>query len=186
MYSARDELKKIIQAQALLYSQNWIRLSSGGQSQHYLDIKRISLAPKAFQLIGHCIYEKIKNLKFNGIGGPVFGAVPLVAAVLNCLWKNSRYVEGFAIRSEAKQYGMQRQIEGNLEEITEVVLVDDVLTTGQSLLKAAKVVQSHGLKTKMIVVLVDREEGGEGLLLNNGFSVKSVFTLSELLGGKDG
>ena len=154
-----------------------VRASSGKVVTNYVDCRPVVLTSEYIKLVAKLLLEEIEYLgaPFDAVGGPELSGVPLVVA-LCCLAP----LKGFIVRKEVKDHGTRRQIEGNVGQGSRVVLVDDVVTTGTSLLRAIRVCREAGLDVVGAVALVDRGEGGgESIARECPFS--SVFTLSELL-----
>jgi orotate phosphoribosyltransferase len=165
-------------------------LASGKQSDLYIDCRVTSLDPFGANLIGdlgwHAVRSKIHSLHhpIHAIGGMTLGADPISLAI-GMTAARSHPVEAlqvFTVRKEPKGHGQGRQIEGNFQAGWNVVVVDDVITTGGSTLKAIDVIEREGGKVEFALVLVDREEGGRQAIEARGVHVISLFTRSALLG----
>jgi orotate phosphoribosyltransferase len=155
-------------------------LSSGKRSSYYFDGKQVTLHSQGAYLVARAVLEKVKGKEVQAIGGPTIGADPIVGAVaVICALKQLDY-EFFIVRKDAKQHGRKRQLEGpQLQSGMRVAVVDDVLTTGASMITAVEAVQAAGGEVVVAVVLVDRREGGAELLGNKGVSVDPVFTIED-------
>ena len=142
------------------------KLVSGAMSRFYFNCKRVTLDPEGQVLIGHLIYEKIKDLNIQGIGGLTLGADPIANAVSYTSWIRGRPIQAFVVRKAQKEHGIPARIEGNLHEGDRVVVVDDVITTGGSTIQAIHACRAAGLQVVRAVVLVDRQEmnGRENIL----------------------
>ncbi len=137
-----------------------IILSSGKVSSYYLDGRLITLTSSGAYWLGSIILDLIKGKRVTAIGGPTLGADPIVGAVITLAAIKKKKLSGFIVRKDTKKYGMQRLIEGpSLPRGSRVVLVDDVATTGGSLITAKKILQKEGIIVDCVVVIVDREEG---------------------------
>ena len=117
----------------------------------------------------------------RAIGGPMIGADPLVAGVVLQSHVENNPVEGFIVRKEQKDHGAMRKIEGNLKEGCSVAIVDDVVTTGGSILRSIEEVESLGCKVVLILAVVDRDEGGKEAFQGR-FNYQPIFTIDEILG----
>jgi len=157
-------------------------LSSGKISNYYLDGRIITLTPEGAYLVASIILGLIKKRKIDAIGGPTLGADPIVGAVA-CLSHIKKIpVKTFIIRKTAKEHGMQRQIEGPvLKKGDKAILVDDVATTGKSLVEAKEALDKIGVNVLEAVVIVDRGEGAKENLANAGLKLESIFFRSEIL-----
>ena len=129
-------------------------LSSGKESDYYIDMKKAITEPNILKTIAELINQAITNDNIDKIAGPALGAVPIATAL--SLQSN---IPLLMIRKEKKDYGTSKLIEGELNEGDNVIVVEDVTTTGGSLIKAIKAIQKNGGTVKKAFVVVDREEG---------------------------
>jgi orotate phosphoribosyltransferase len=139
-----------------------LTLASGKQSDHYFDIRKTSLDPEGGFLIATIFYnflESIKDQNIDSVGGLGIGTSPLIGtlAYLNHIDKKlvNRF---FIVRNEEKKHGMKNKVEGNIEKGDRIVLIEDVLTTGGSILKAASTVEKCGCEVVSVFSVLDREE----------------------------
>lgn len=135
-------------------------LASGQQSRIYINCKNTTLDPKGMWLIGNVVFNKIKKLDARGIGGLTFGADPIAMAVSYASQIAGKPLTAFSIRKEIKDYGISRRFESDLPKNSRIIIVDDVVTTGRSVIKAVKYAQEEGYSVAHILLLVDRQEGG--------------------------
>jgi orotate phosphoribosyltransferase len=178
----RERLKELIKRRALKVAEEPVfRLSSGRKSRFYVDLKQITFDPEGVYLVGRVMYDLLREFGPTAVGGMTLGADPIAYAVTFVSLQEGRPVKPFVVRKEPKGHGMRRQIEGLLEEGERVAVLEDVVTTGRSSLKAAEVCRSAGLEVVGIFTVVDREEGGRENIRKEGFELFSVFSLSELL-----
>lgn len=178
----REKLKKMILERALKVSDKPVfKLSSGKMSTYYIDLRTITLDPEGGYIIGNLVFDMIKDKKPDGVGGLTLGADPISYATSLISYLNKQPVKPFVVRKEPKGHGTGKQIEGNVKPGEKVFIVEDVVTTAGSSLKAAKVAKEFGLEIMGIIALVDREEGGEENIKNEGFDFYPVFRISELL-----
>ncbi len=136
------------------------RLVSGRLSDFYVNCKPTTLHPRGMFLVGHLVMGALSDLDFDGIGGLTFGADPIAVASSFASELLKRPVKAFSIRKEPKGHGTGAWLEGDLAAGDRVVVVDDVVTTGGSTIKAIERAREQGLQVVAAVVLVDREEGG--------------------------
>lgn len=177
----KEKLLDLLLERALLYDPiEGFRLSSGKISTYYFDCKRLTLSSRAVLLIGEALWEKVKDLKVQGVGGLTLGADPLVMAVCAYACLKNIPLEGFIVRKEPKKHGTQRWLEGYVHQGDRVVIVDDVITTGKSVLQAIEKAEDAGLEVVKVVVLVDREEGGREKIVNQGYDFSAVFSFTEI------
>lgn len=179
----RERLREIIAEHSLLFREEGFLLASGQRSPYYFDLKRTTLSmPRALLMASRIIFEKIAALPepIDAIGGLTSGADSLVIAVSQVALGTGRNLPGFFVRDEQKTHGTERDIEGTVEDGMRVVILDDVITTGNSVLRAIDPSEKRGATVVQVYVLVDREEGGLENLRARGYSVEPIFTFSEL------
>ena len=156
-------------------------LSSGKTSNYYLDGRVITLTPEGAYLVAGIILELIKGRDIDAIGGPTLGADPIVGAVAALSYINNIPLKTFIVRKAAKEHGAKRQIEGPaLGKEAKVLIVDDVATTGKSIIEAKEALDNMGIKAEDALVIVDRCEGAEENLAQHGLKMQSIFTIEEL------
>jgi orotate phosphoribosyltransferase len=139
-----------------------ITLSSGAVSDYYFDCKRVMLSAEGAPLVGEVVLDAIKGLREQAfaIGGLTHGADPIIGAAMMKAAESGLHLDGFYIRKEPKKHGTQRLIENAPASGTPVVIVDDVVTKGGSVVKAIDGAESAGCRVVGVIVLVDRLEGG--------------------------
>lgn len=177
----KEELRELLRRKSLKYGK--FILSSGKESDYYLDCKLTTLDPEGALLTGYAILELLeeKHIDADAIGGPAIGAIPILTAVALVSPKVGKPLPAFFVRMERKQHGRGRQIEGiELQPGARVVIVDEVCTTGESTLKALAVVEEQKLQVVAVISLVDREQGGSDILRGK-YHYMTVFTAKELL-----
>ncbi|HEY5648041.1 MAG TPA: phosphoribosyltransferase family protein, partial [Nitrospiria bacterium] len=172
----RVKLLKKLQ-ECLIYDPNHsIELSSGRLSNFFIDCRRITLDNEGAFLTGSLISDAISFEEPDAIGGVTLGADPLVTSVGILTLKDPSPVPGFIIRKDPKPFTRPEDpsafIEGNLKTGSRVVIVDDVLTTGNSLLQGIELVEKTGCTIIKIVALVDRMEGAREMLESKGYRVE--------------
>ncbi len=181
----KERLKELILKRALKVSDKPVfKLSSGKLSTYYLDLRTVTLDPEGGYIIGNVVFDIIKDKNPDAVGGLTLGADPIAYATSLISYLKDQPVKPFVVRKEPKKHGTGKQIEGNIKEGDKVFIVEDVVTTAGSCLKAAKVAKEHGLQVLGIVALVDREEGGAQNIKDQGFEFYPVFKVSELLNSK--
>lgn len=180
----RKRLKELLLEKS--YRQGTFTLTSGKTSDFYIDGKQTTLDAEGGYLCGRLLFELIKNAseKISSVGGMTLGADPLVTAVSVVSHLDGNPIPAFIVRKEAKGHGTGNYIEGknNLEPGSYVALVEDVVTTGGTLIKVIERVENEGFKIGLVVTVVDREEGGAEILAQAGYPLQSVFTRTELIG----
>lgn len=164
-------------------------LASGKQSDLYIDCRVTALDPFGANLIGnlgwHAVRSQIHShkLQIQAIGGMTMGADPISLAVgmTSATHHPEEALQVFTVRKEPKGHGQGKQIEGNFKAGDTVVVVDDVITTGGSTLKAVDAIEREGGKVAFCLVLVDREEGGRQAIEARGIPVIALFSRHTLL-----
>ena len=178
----KEQLRELLRRKSLKYGK--FILSSGKESDYYLDCKLTTLDPEGALLTGYAILEllKEKHIEADAIGGPAIGAIPILTAVSLVSPKVGKPLPAFFVRKEPKQHGRGKQVEGiELPPGARVVIVDEVCTTGESTLDALRVVENQKLEVVAVISLVDREQGGSDILREK-YPYMTVFTAKELLG----
>ena len=159
------------------FSTGEFTLTSGKKSRFYFDGKRLALDPEGAYNIGRVIFDQLADSGIDAVGGVATGAYAMVAAVAVVSHIQGKPIPSFVIREAAKEHGTKRRIEGHLKEGSRVAIVDDVLTTGGSVLKAVEAVESLGCKVVKIIVLVDRREGGGDELKKRGYDYAAILNV---------
>jgi orotate phosphoribosyltransferase len=168
----KEELKQLLkQTGAVKFGD--FTLSSGKKSDFYVDCRKVTLHPQGAKLIGKIILEKIKDLKIDAIGGLTLGADPIIGAVVTL-----SDIPGFIVRKKAKEHGTGQKIEGLIEKGWNVLIVEDVATTGGSALQAIEAAEAAGAKVVKVISVVDRQEGAADTLKSYDF--EPIIKKSEL------
>jgi orotate phosphoribosyltransferase len=158
-------------------------LVSGKESNYYLDMKPTMFHPEGSALIAELILEKIKDLNVDYVGGLEMGAVPLVASVTTQSNAGPRPVTGFFVRKDIKGHGTKKKVEalsGSLQG-KNVVILEDVTTTGESAMKALTAAREEGANVVLVLSVVDREEGAAEFYARTGIPFDWLFRASEFL-----
>lgn len=173
----REDLLGLIREKAVIRGER--KLASGKISNYYIDGKQVTLSAQGLFLTAKVMLHMIQGTGANAIGGPTLGADPIAAAVSVLSSQSGNPLKAFIVRKETKDHGMQRMIEGPaLEPGDKVIMVEDVITTGGSVLKAIKEVEKLGAKVVKTLCLVDRNEGAMETLAPYHYS--PIFTLQDL------
>ena len=160
---------------------NKFRLSSGVESEFYVDCKSLMADPMARAKVAAYAYEKIKGLSFDFIGGLEIGAIAIATILSDFgLKADAQMWPTFVVRKQAKGHGLGKKIEGIVRPNGKALIVDDVLTSGGSILQAVEAVREAGLTVEHALVIVDRQEqSGQKNLQNKGVNVVSLLTIKD-------
>ena len=176
----RDQLFQIIKNQAFFREK--IILSSGKESEYYIDARLITLSAAGAYFAGKIIFEMAQNETIDAIGGPTLGADPLVGAIASLSYQAKKPMSTFIIRKAPKPHGKQRQIEGPLiREGGTVIIIDDVATTGKAFVESIEVLTKMNIKVLKAICIVDRGEGAREALAKYGCPLVSIFKAEEFL-----
>lgn len=164
-------------------------LASGKESDLYIDCRVTTLDAMGANMVGTLGWAKVRDSilhrfpNVSAIGGMTLGADPISLAIgmTSAQERGIDALRVFVVRKEPKGHGRNRRIEGNFKPGDEVVVVDDVITTGGSTLKAIDAIEEEGGKVVAALVLVDREEGGKEAIEARGLPVYALFTRKQLL-----
>lgn len=156
-------------------------LTSGRESTYYIDAKMTTLDPRGANLTARLFLEVLSSFDIDAIGGYTLGADPIVSAVAALSADTERPLPAFIVRKEPKKHGERKMIEGPFEKDWKVAVVDDVVTTGGSTLKACRAVEEEGGEVAVALALVDRLEGGRENLEKKGYIFVSLLTRDDLL-----
>jgi orotate phosphoribosyltransferase len=175
----REALALLIRHKALKFGD--FTLTSGKKATYYLDGKQVTLDPEGARLVAEGILDLIAKEPRSpvAVGGMSIGADPITAAVVTMSAVRGTPLCGFMIRKEAKGHGTNRYVEGPVQPGDEVVIVEDVVTTGGSSLAAIERAEGFGLKVIRVIGIVDRLEGGGQALAGRGYPLTSLFTVRD-------
>jgi orotate phosphoribosyltransferase len=178
---ARKDLLELILE--VSFRRERVTLSSGKQSDFYLDLRQTLMRPRGVALAGGLVLERLrKGAPVDAVGGMAVGAVPLVSAVLAAAAAQdpTSPLLGFFVRKQKKGHGLGRQIEGGFAAGQTVALVEDTVTTGGSTLEAVDAVEAAGGKVARVLCLVDRGEGGAAAFAERGMTLEALFGRDDL------
>ena len=156
------------------------RLASGKMSQYYVDCKTTTLTPEGLVLTGQVIFERIRGLPVQGVGGLEFGAIPMALSASIHAFQQGENIHPFVVRKQPKDRGLKKAIEGQIREGDRVVVLEDVVTTGASSLLAVERLREAGIEVDHVLAIIDRDEGGTEAIANAGLELESIFTLTDL------
>ena len=179
--SARDELLELILE--VSFEKRRVTLTSGKQSDFYLDLRQTLMRPRGARLAGLLALEQLLGgPPVEAVGGMAVGAVPFVSAILLAAAARDPETDllGFFVRKEAKKHGLGRRIEGGFQAGQTVALVEDTPTTGGSTLEAVDAVKAEGGKVARVLCLVDRGEGAREAFAERGIDLEAIYTRADL------
>ena len=179
----KEELLKLLKEYA--YRKGEFKLSSGRTSEHYVNCKPVTLTGRGLTLSSLLL---LKEVETSYVGGLTLGADPLVSGVALVSALDSRLVNGLIVRKEAKGHGTQAYIEGLLPpEGTKITVLEDVITTGGSAIKAATRLRDAGYVVERVVAIVDRQEDKEAdeFMESVDLELRSLFTLGDVINAKN-
>lgn len=156
-------------------------LSSGQTSSWYYDGRKTLGDPEGAALVGEVIFELLRSTGAQAVGGPVSGAISIGSSVSIASRGTDRPLPNFWVREETKAHGTQKLLEGQFpkEKGARVAIVDDVMTTGGSIIRAIKRVEEEGAQVECVIVILDRRAGGSEKLRQQGYKVIGLFEATE-------
>jgi orotate phosphoribosyltransferase len=179
MQKEKNRLLELLKKHA--FRRGKVTLASGKVSDFYIDAKQVTLNPEGLYLTARIMLEMLKGVEFDAVGGLTIGADPIVAAIGVVSRLEQRNMQVFIVRKEAKKHGMQKFIEGpSLQPGSKVVIVEDVMTSGGSALKAIKAVEAAKCRVVKVIALVDRMDGARETLKQKNYELLSVFTRNDI------
>ncbi len=174
----KERLLELLKSKALEVRR--VTLSSGKASDYYVDCKRVTLRPEGAYLTARLMLELIRP-DVAAVGGLTLGADPIVASIAVVGHLQGRDLQGLIVRKEPKKHGTMSFVEGPvLEKGAKVAVVEDVVTTGASLLRAIERIAAEGYEPVQALAILDRQEGGREALDARGFTLQALFTRADL------
>jgi orotate phosphoribosyltransferase len=170
-------LQEIIRVQSLKVGE--FVLSSGRTSTYLFQLRQTTMLPEGAALIGDIIVDYMKRHAIACIGGLEMGAVPIVAAVAAMSHLQNYPVDAFFVRESQKEHGARERADGHLRAGAEVLMIDDVATTGGSILKAIEGIEGHDCHVRRALAVVDREEGAAQNLAARVIQLAAIFKRSD-------
>jgi len=174
----KQALIELIREKALKFGR--FTLVSGKQATYYLDGKQVTLDPAGSRLIAEGILDLLDAETIpDAVGGMSIGADPITAAVVTISAVRGTPLRGFMVRKESKGHGTNQYVEGPVSPGDEVVVVEDVVTTGGSSLTAIERIEAFGMKVRGVIAIVDRMEGGREAFEQAGHRLQSLLTIRD-------
>lgn len=161
------------------------KLASGEISPFYVDCRALMAHPEARRLVAQLAYDGLVRVEFDCLGGLEIGAIPIAVTISDfaCAASPPKIWRTFVVRKQAKDHGLGKLIEGSIQPGDRVLIVDDVLTSGGSLLKAVRAARDAGLQVDHALVIVDRQEqGGKARIEKEQVHLMSLLTIQDLVG----
>jgi orotate phosphoribosyltransferase len=159
------------------------KLASGKESDFYIDARLTTMSPEGLSLIGPLALSALRKTgwRIDAVGGLTLGADPISYAISYASAASDRPLRAFTVRKEPKAHGTGKLLEGPVREGDSVAIIEDVITTGGSALRAIEAVRSAKMSVSGVLALVDREEGGRQAIEKAGVSVVSLATASQII-----
>jgi orotate phosphoribosyltransferase len=170
-------LRKLVSEHSLRVGE--FKLSSGRRSPYFFQLRQTTMLPEGAALLGEVILEYMYQHSIECIGGLELGAVPLVSSVAVMSHIRALPINAFFVRKAHKEHGARERIDGHLRAGAEVLMVDDVATTGGSILKAVEGIEGHGCCVRRALAVVDREEGAAENLAAHDIQLAAIFKRSD-------
>jgi orotate phosphoribosyltransferase len=181
--SRRAELLELIRQRS--FGRGKIKLASGRESDFYFDLRPTTLHPAGATHIGEMIADVLEGVAVDYVGGLAMGAIPIASAASMASHRRGREIGAFFVRKKAKEHGERKLVEGLPKGETlcgkNVVIVEDVTTTGGSALQAVDAVQAEGAIVVLVLTIVDRLEGASDNFATQRLPFRSLFTADEFL-----
>ena len=171
----RDELAELVRQLSVVRGR--VTLSSGRESDYYVDLRRATLHHRAARLIGSLMRELTSDWDYAAVGGLTLGADPVATAIMHA---PGRPIDAFVVRKSAKTHGLQRLIEGCDVAGQRVLVVEDTSTTGASPLTAVRAVREAGAEVVGVATVVDRATGAAEVIEAEGVPYRSALQLADL------
>ena len=169
METLRRQLLELLRMKSFRYSPDMpFKLVSGRESPYYIDCRPTTHNAQGLALIGEIFFDLIQDLKVDAIGGLTMGADPIAHATALTSYVKGRPINAFSVRQRPKDHGTGGVLVGDVTPGDRVVVVEDVVTTGGSALRAVAAAREFGLKVVKVLILVDREEGGREAVAQRG------------------
>jgi orotate phosphoribosyltransferase len=185
--SLDDDRARLLDLLRLLsFERRNVVLASGKQSDFYVDCKRTALTAEGHVLVGRLLFDRVRALRplVRGVGGLTLGADPIASAIALTSFLEGEPVDAFIVRKEPKGHGTGQWIEGRktIPDGSRVVVIEDVVTTGGSALKAIERCRAERLEPIACLALVDRQEGGREAIEASGVPLQALFTREDFVG----
>jgi orotate phosphoribosyltransferase len=178
--SEADRLRQLLLERSVRHGD--FLLASGQRSSYYIDCRPTTMSAEGQVLIGRLARDAIRAAGWSptAVGGLTMGADPVAYAIAAASWTSGPAIDAFSVRKDAKEHGTGRPIEGNFRPGSQVVVIEDVITSGGSARRAIEAIKAAGGQVLGVLAVVDREQGGREALQAGGLAVVSLTTASLL------
>lgn len=173
----KQALMDLVKEKALKFGD--FTLASGKKAKFYLDCRQVTLDSQGAKLIAAGMLELIGSDLPDAVGGMAIGADPITGAIITLAGIRGQQLRGVIVRKEAKGHGTGRTVEGPVQSGEEIVIVEDVVTTGGSSLQAIERCEEFGLKVRGVLAIIDRLEGGKEAFAAKGYELQTLFTVRD-------
>lgn len=173
----KSRLVEIVREKGLKFGD--FTLASGKKARFYLDCRKVTLSSEGALQVALGILEMLGEDLPDAVGGMAIGADPISAATITMAACRGQSLAGFIVRKESKQHGTGQDVEGPVTPGQTCVIVEDVVTTGGSSLKAIEKVEAAGLKVREVIAIVDRLEGGKQAFAAAGYPLRTLLTIED-------
>jgi orotate phosphoribosyltransferase len=173
----QNRLIEIVREKSLQFGE--FTLASGKKASYYLDCRKVTLDSEGALLIAEGILDMLGDDLPDAVGGMAIGADPITGAVITSAAIRGKPLKGFIVRKEVKTHGTGRDVEGPVVPGEKVVVLEDVVTTGGSALKAIERVEHFGLQVRGVIGLIDRLEGGAEAFAQRGHEMRTLLSIRD-------
>jgi orotate phosphoribosyltransferase len=175
----KSRLIELVREHALRFGE--FRLASGQLASFYLDCRKLTLHGEGANQVALGMLERLEQTGWpDAVGGMAIGADPITAAIITVGWQQGRALRGFMVRKEPKAHGTGQQVEGPVGPGDRAVIVEDVVTTGGSSLRAIELVRAAGLEVDRCIAIIDRQQGAAEKFAAIGVQLHSLLTRADL------
>ena len=181
MDNHKERLRQLLQEKSFRYSpEKPFKLVSGRESPYYVDCRPTTHSAEGLFLIGEIFWRMLQGLEVQAVGGLTMGADPMAHAIALTSYLKGRPINAFSVRKMPKEHGAGGLVVGDVRPGDRVAILEDVITTGGSTLKAIEAAREFGLEVVKVLILVDRQEGGREAVAAVVPRLEAVFTMEDL------
>lgn len=174
----KQRLIELVKEKALEFGS--FTLASGKQASFYLDCRRLTLDSTGVRVVAEGMLELLSEKWPDAVGGMAIGADPITAAIITLADVQGKSLRGFIVRKESKEHGKGKMVEGPVQSGDRVIIVEDVVTTGGSSLRAIEHCREAGLEVVGVLAIVDRLAGGREKFAEHGYELETLLTIRDL------